>query len=101
MHGEDEFLFAPYSCFTVRAVHWEARRPVDRPSAAQLPLLHPSPSARPPEVKPLLEATDPVRAGAQAAPLVDTYDARPHRIEVDVAPDNRRAPSGLPLAPWC
>ena len=59
VHGEDEFLFAPYSCFTVRAVHWEAD------------------------------------------PVVDEYDARPHRIEVDVAPDNRRAPTDLPLAPWC
>ena len=26
VHREDEFLFAPYSCFTVRAAHWEAGR---------------------------------------------------------------------------
>ena len=24
MHGEDEFLFSPYSAFTVRAVSWHA-----------------------------------------------------------------------------
>lgn len=24
VNGEDEFLYAPYSVFTVRAVHWEA-----------------------------------------------------------------------------
>ena len=24
VHGEDEFLFVPYSVFTVRAVRWEA-----------------------------------------------------------------------------
>ena len=59
VHGEDEFLFAPYSCFTVRAVHWDE------------------------------------------APIVDEYDARPHRIDVEVAPDNRGLPKNLPLAPWC
>ena len=56
---EDEFLFAPYSCFTVRSVDWDP------------------------------------------APIVDLYECRPHRIEVDVAPDNRGMPAGLPLAPWC
>ena len=59
VHGEDEFLFAPYSTFTVRSVVWEAN------------------------------------------PVVSTYTIRPHRIEVDVLPDNRRAPPDLPLAPWC
>ena len=59
VHGEDEFLFAPYSTFTVRSVVWEAN------------------------------------------PVVNTYTVRPHRIEVDVLPDNRRAPPDLPLAPWC
>jgi hypothetical protein len=59
VHGEDEFLFAPYSCFTVRAVHWEE------------------------------------------SPIVDDFDMLPHRIEVDVAPDNQRMPKELPLAPWC
>ena len=57
--GEDEFLFAPYSVFTVRSVAW-----------------HP-------------------------APVVNTYVCEPHVIEVDVAPDNRRQPLDLPLAPWC
>ena len=55
---EDEFLFAPYSCFTVRSVDWDP------------------------------------------APIVDLYECRPHRIEVDVAPDNKGMPAGLPLAPW-
>ena len=59
VHGEDEFLFAPYSVFTVRSVAW-----------------HP-------------------------APVVNTYVCEPHVIEVDVAPDNRRQPLDLPLAPWC
>ena len=59
VHNEDEFLFAPYSCFTVRSVHWEP------------------------------------------SPVVDMYDTRPHRIEIDVAPDNRSMPGDLPLAPWC
>ena len=35
------------------------------------------------------------------APIVDEYDARPHRIELDMAPDNRGLPQNLPLAPWC
>ena len=59
VHGEDEFLFAPYSVFTVRSVAWHA------------------------------------------APVVNTYVCQPHVIEVDVAPDNRRPPLDLPLAPWC
>jgi hypothetical protein len=29
VHGEDEFLFAPYSCFTVRSVCWEDSPVVD------------------------------------------------------------------------
>ena len=29
VHGEDEFLFAPYSCFTVRRVDWQATPLVD------------------------------------------------------------------------
>lgn len=59
VRNEDEFLFAPYSCFTVRCVDWAP------------------------------------------APVADLYECRPHRIEVDVAPDNRGMPAGLPLAPWC
>ena len=59
VHGEDEFLFAPFSVFTARRVHWED------------------------------------------SPLVDMFTERPHIIEVDVAPDNRGQPSGLPIAPWC
>ena len=58
---EFEFLFAPYSAFTVRSVSWEA------------------------------------------APVVNNYVYQPHRIELDVAPDNLPpdVPLGLPLAPWC
>ena len=55
---EDEFLFAPYSTFTVRAVHWEAE------------------------------------------PAANDLLMRPHRVELDVAPDNTRTPLDLPLAPW-
>jgi len=57
--AEDEFLFAPYSAFTVRSVHWEEE------------------------------------------PIINQFLVRPHRIEVDVAPDNSREPLDLPLAPWC
>jgi len=59
VHGEDEFLYAPYSVFTVRATRW-----------------HPT-------------------------PLVNAYVEHYHEIDVDVAPDNKRAPLDLPLAPWC
>ena len=59
VHGEDEFLYSPYSVFTVTAVSWHE------------------------------------------APLVNEYIARPHTIDVDVAPDNRCEPLDLPLAPWC
>ena len=59
VHGEDEFLFTPFSVFTVRRVCWED------------------------------------------SPVVDMYTERPHIIEVDVAPDNKKQPSDLPLAPWC
>ena len=59
VRDEDEFLFAPYSVFTVRSVSWEAD------------------------------------------PIANDYVARPHRIELNVAPDNMREPLELPLAPWC
>ena len=58
VHGEDEFLFSPYSVFTVRTVCW------------------------------------------QASPLVNEYVTRPHTIDVEVATDNKRLPTDLPLAPW-
>jgi hypothetical protein len=32
---------------------------------------------------------------------VNEYERRPHRIELDVAPDNAGVPLDLPLAPWC
>jgi len=54
-----QFLYAPYSVFTVRATRW-----------------HPT-------------------------LLVNAYVAHYHEIDVDVAPDNKRAPLDLPLAPWC
>ena len=36
----------------------------------------------------------------EEAPLVNEYIGRPHRIEVDVVSDNKRAPLDLPPAPW-
>jgi hypothetical protein len=34
-------------------------------------------------------------------PIVNEFLRMPHRIEVDVAPDNMTVPLDLPLAPWC
>ena len=53
--GEDEYLFVPYSCFTVCQVRWQE--------------------------------------GATSAD-------HPHVIEVQVAPDNKRMPEDLLVAPW-
>ena len=57
--SEDEFLYSPYSAYTVRAVRW-----------------HPSPA-------------------------VNMFVSNMHEIDIDVAPDNKREPIDLPLAPWC
>ena len=37
----------------------------------------------------------------EATPRVNEYELRPHRIELDVAPDNRGTALDLPLSPWC
>ena len=36
----------------------------------------------------------------EEAPLVNEYIGRPHRIDVDVVPDNKCAPLDLLPAPW-
>ena len=81
---EDEFLFSPYSAFTVRGLpHTLAA------SLSFRPHVHTTTHSQ-------------VRAVHwEAAPLVNEFIVRPHRIELDVAPDNSCEPLDLLLAPWC